>query len=68
MKIYITENWKSRFLKLKMETISENVHEPERIIKKRMVKNQVQYLVKWRRYDHEHNTWEPKENIQNDSK
>ena len=32
-------------------------YEVERLIRKRLVKNRLQYLVKWKRYGNEHNAW-----------
>ena len=38
----------------------------ECILKKRICKGQVQYLIKWKDYTSDHNSWEPEENILDD--
>ena len=44
--------------------MSEEEYEVERICKKRTMENGVvQYLVKWKGWDHTDNTWEPTENL-----
>lgn len=35
----------------------DNVYTAERILKKRIVRNQVQYLIKWKDWTDECNTW-----------
>lgn len=35
----------------------------ESILKKRVRKGREEYLVKWKGWNHKHNTWEPKDNI-----
>lgn len=37
----------------------------ERIMDKKFIKNKPRYLVKWRGWEHKHNTWEPLENLTN---
>ncbi|GBB98462.1 hypothetical protein RclHR1_32310003 [Rhizophagus clarus] len=39
---------------------------PERIIKHRTRKGQLQYLVKWERYPEDESTWEPADRLQED--
>lgn len=36
----------------------------EQIINKRLVDGKVQYLLKWKGYSEDENTWEPKENLE----
>ena len=38
---------------------SEESYEVEKILKHRMNKEQIEYLVKWKNYSSEENTWEP---------
>jgi hypothetical protein len=44
----------------------EDVYEVEKIIEKRKKGRSIQYLVKWKGYDEDQNTWEPVKNLQND--
>ncbi|KAJ2952623.1 hypothetical protein O0L34_g6953 [Tuta absoluta] len=46
----------------KME-LGDSVYAAERIMKKRIRKNKVEYYVKWKGWKPKHNTWEPEENI-----
>ncbi|XP_072943860.1 uncharacterized protein Pc [Epargyreus clarus] len=46
----------------KME-LGDSVYAAERIMKKRIRKNKVEYFVKWKGWKPKHNTWEPEENI-----
>ncbi|XP_022820055.1 polycomb group protein Pc [Spodoptera litura] len=46
----------------KME-LGDSVYAAERIIRKRIRKNKVEYYVKWKGWKPKHNTWEPEENI-----
>ena len=43
----------------------EPEYEVERIVDQRIVQNGVLYLVKWRGWPKESNTWEPEENVAN---
>ena len=44
--------------------MSEEEYEVEQICKKRTMENGVvQYLVKWKGWDHTDNTWEPTDNL-----
>lgn len=43
--------------------LGDRVYAAERIIKKRIKKGCVEYLVKWKGWTPKHNTWEPEENI-----
>eukprot|EP00656_Telonema_subtile_P003623 TRINITY_DN11650_c0_g1_i2.p1 TRINITY_DN11650_c0_g1~~TRINITY_DN11650_c0_g1_i2.p1 ORF type:complete len:338 (-),score=42.33 TRINITY_DN11650_c0_g1_i2:54-1067(-) len=45
------------------EDESSEVYEVEKILGKRMVKNKVEYLVSWKGYNSEHNSFEPKSNL-----
>eukprot|EP00658_Telonema_sp_P-2_P018464 TRINITY_DN17245_c0_g1_i4.p1 TRINITY_DN17245_c0_g1~~TRINITY_DN17245_c0_g1_i4.p1 ORF type:complete len:222 (-),score=61.15 TRINITY_DN17245_c0_g1_i4:443-1108(-) len=47
----------------RQEEESSEVFEVERIIDKRIVKSKVEYLVSWRGYTAEHNSFEPKANL-----
>lgn len=39
---------------------------PEKILKQRVRKGQIQYLVKWERYPESEATWEPADRLQED--
>ncbi|XP_057367741.1 chromobox protein homolog 1-like [Daphnia carinata] len=43
---------------------SDELYTVEQIIDKRIVKGKVEYLLKWKGYDHSQNTWESKENME----
>ncbi|KAI5638556.1 hypothetical protein NE865_08873 [Phthorimaea operculella] len=43
--------------------LGDSVYAAERIMKKRIRKNKVEYYVKWKGWKPKHNTWEPEENI-----
>ena len=43
----------------------EQEWEVEEILDSRHRRNQLQYLVKWKGFTSEHNTWEPKDNVKN---
>ena len=43
----------------------EELYEVEKILKRRVVKGKFQYLVKWKNYSNEENTWEPESNLTN---
>jgi len=40
---------------------------PEKILKSRRQKNKIQYLIKWKRFPEDQATWEPAEQIEQDS-
>lgn len=40
-----------------------NVYMVEKILKKRIVKGDTQYLIKWQNYSNKYNSWEPQENL-----
>ena len=42
---------------------NDQIYTVEAILKKRVFKGQIQYLVKWEGYGLKYNTWEPKENV-----
>ena len=41
----------------------EEVFSVEKIVSKRVVGGKTQYLLKWKGYDSDENTWEPEENL-----
>uniref|UniRef100_A0A6M2DFS2 Putative heterochromatin protein 1-beta n=1 Tax=Xenopsylla cheopis TaxID=163159 RepID=A0A6M2DFS2_XENCH len=41
----------------------KNIYMIEKIIKKRILKGETQYLIKWLNYSNKYNSWEPKENV-----
>lgn len=43
--------------------LGDRVYAAERIMKKRIRRGGVEYLVKWKGWSQKHNTWEPEENI-----
>jgi Chromo (CHRromatin Organisation MOdifier) domain len=43
--------------------VYEEEHEPERIIDKRTTNGKTEYLVKWKGYSDDDNTWEPPKNL-----
>lgn len=43
--------------KQKVDDEDSNVYTAERILKKRVVRNQVQYWIKWKGWDNSNNTW-----------
>ena len=43
--------------------MGDGVFAAERILKTRLRKSKVEYLVKWKGWSQRHNTWEPRENI-----
>jgi len=42
----------------------EEEYEVEKVVNKRIVKGQIQYLIKWKGFNETDNTWEPKENLE----
>jgi Chromo (CHRromatin Organisation MOdifier) domain len=50
-----------------IEVAGEPEWEVEKILAKRYRYNKPQYLIKWRGYPAENNSWEPKENLGNAS-
>ncbi|XP_015522564.1 polycomb group protein Pc isoform X2 [Neodiprion pinetum] len=43
--------------------LGDRVYAAERIMKKKVKRGKVEYLVKWKGWSQRHNTWEPEENI-----
>lgn len=41
----------------------DDIYEVEEILNKRVFRGKVQYLIKWKNYLSNYNSWEPKENI-----
>ena len=46
----------------------EEAYEVEKILDSRYQRGRLQYLVQWKGYGPEHNTWEPEANVQNASR
>ncbi|XP_062845864.1 chromobox protein homolog 6a [Trichomycterus rosablanca] len=51
---------------MELTAIGERVFAAEEILKRRVRKGQIEYLVKWRGWALKHSTWEPEENILDD--
>ena len=49
----------------KINIVTSDEYEVERILDSRLVDGLRQYLVKWKGYDDSENTWEPKTNLKN---
>jgi histone-lysine N-methyltransferase SUV39H len=50
---------------LKTELSNKNVYEVEKVLGKKIDNNLVFYLIKWKNWNVEYNTWEPIENLTN---
>ena len=44
--------------------MSEDEYEVEFIAEKRVLNGKVEYLIKWKGFGHDQNSWEPVENLQ----
>lgn len=51
---------------MELSDMGEHVFAAQRILKQRIRKGKLQYLVKWKGWSEKYNTWEPKENILDD--
>ena len=45
------------------EEQNDEIYSVEKIISKKVVNGKTQYLLKWKGYDSDENTWEPEENL-----
>ncbi len=41
-----------------------DIYEVDKILEKKILNNEILYLVKWKGYSYEESTWEPKENLE----
>ncbi|XP_071953440.1 uncharacterized protein [Antedon mediterranea] len=48
---------------MELSSIGESVYAAEAVLKKRIVNDQEEYLIKWKGWSIKYSTWEPKENI-----
>ncbi|MDI9312367.1 MAG: DDE-type integrase/transposase/recombinase [Limnohabitans sp.] len=55
---------KQSFYKHELQKINKSAYRIEKIIKKRNIKGEAQYLVKWLGYPSSYNSWEPEDNIE----
>lgn len=51
---------------MELSEIGEKVFEVEAIVKQRVRKGKLEYLVKWKGWSSRHNSWEPEDNILDD--
>ena len=47
----------------KIKRMNEPVFIVEKILDKRKIKDKIEYLLKWKNYSNEHNSWEPLDNL-----
>ena len=45
------------------EEMTDNEYDVEQVCDRRRRKGELQYLIKWKNWDHEHNTWEKVDNL-----
>uniref|UniRef100_A0A7N8XXN0 Chromobox homolog 8b n=1 Tax=Mastacembelus armatus TaxID=205130 RepID=A0A7N8XXN0_9TELE len=48
---------------MELSAVGERVYAAESIIKRRIRKGRIEYLVKWKGWSPKYSTWEPEENI-----
>uniref|UniRef100_A0A8C8DIL7 Chromo domain-containing protein n=2 Tax=Atherinomorphae TaxID=1489913 RepID=A0A8C8DIL7_9TELE len=48
---------------MELSAVGERVFAAESIIKRRIRKGRIEYLVKWKGWSPKYSTWEPEENI-----
>lgn len=54
---------RAREKEMELSAIGERVFAAEALLQRKKFKGKIKYLVKWKGWSSEHNTWEPEENI-----